>query len=87
MKHAKNKLTLAGFIISLGCLLIIGCSSVEPYEYHDDAETMSGPGLITGEEGEKTIFRIPAESEKQAEEAQAGDTIKEAPESERIFQP
>jgi len=87
MKHTIMNFAIMGFITALSCIFMIGCSSVEPYEYQDEAETMSGPGLITGEEGEKTIFRIPAESEKQAEDVQAGETPKEFPESERIIQP
>lgn len=88
MKYPLIRLALVGFILALGCILMTACSSMEPYEYHDEAEEgMSGPGLITGEEGEKTIFSIPADPKDQPEDAQAEDTPKEAPESERMIQP
>jgi len=39
-----------------------GCSSMQPYQYKDPNEEMPGPGLISGETGEKTIFRLPGTS-------------------------
>ena len=39
----------------------VGCSSMEPYTVDNEAEGMKpGSGLLTGETGEKTIFKIPA---------------------------
>ena len=87
MKLSMIKIGIVVFAIALGFGIMAGCSSMEPYEYKDEAEEMEGRGLITGEEGEKTIFRIPADSKNQTEETQAADTNKEVPESERIIQP
>jgi len=79
---------VAGLAIVVGIGLISACSSMEPYEYQSEGDEMkSGPGLITGEDGEAVIFRIPDKSKDQKEEPQAADTNKEAPESERMIQP
>ena len=60
---------------------------MEPVEYQDEAEEMPGPGLLTGEDGEAVLFRLPDDSKAPPEDVQAGDPTKEAPESERMIQP
>lgn len=55
-----------GLILML-CLMLglAGCAAApEPYEYKPDNELKQGPGLFSGEEGEFTIFRIPAEADQ-----------------------
>jgi hypothetical protein len=86
-KKLLMKLVLVGLCFLTGIGFVAGCSSVEPYEYKDEAEEMPGPGLFTGEDGEAVIFRIPADSEGQPEDAQASDTPEQTPESERMIQP
>ena len=87
MKNAMIKLMLVGLAIALAFGFAVGCSSVEPFEYHDAAEVKPGPGLLTGEDGEAVLFRIPADPQDQPEDAQAKETAKQAPEAERMIQP
>ena len=57
-----------------------GCSSMEPYEYKQEADAeMSSPGLLTGEEGEKVIFKIPKESKDETDQSKAEDDSKDSP--------
>jgi len=86
MKSAMIKIAVIGLTVALGGGVMSGCASMEPYEYHDEAESKKGPGLLTGEDGEAVLFRIPADPEEQPEDVQAEDAT-EAPESERMIQP
>ena len=49
-------------LIGMICLMIglAGCAA-EPFKFKPDNELKPGPGVFSGEEGEFTIFRIPAE--------------------------
>ena len=83
MKYTIIKLSILGLIIALGVGFMAGCASMESYEYKNEADgQMQGPGLITGEQGEKTIFRIPNKSKDQPDESQAPDVSKETPKHE-----
>jgi len=82
-KYPFTKIAIVVFAIALGAGFSTGCSSMEPTDYHDEAEDgMSGPGLITGEEGEKVIFRVPADPKDQPEETNTSGTPEETPKSE-----
>lgn len=83
MKYTFIKLSIVGLIIALGVGFTTGCASMESYEYKNEAdEQMSGPGLISGEKGEITIFRIPDKSKDQPDESQAPDASKKTPKHE-----
>jgi hypothetical protein len=86
-KKLLTKLVLVGLCLLMGIGFMAGCSSVEPFEYKDEAEEKPGPGLLTGEDGEAVIFRIPADSKEQPEAAKTEETTKDVPESERMIQP
>ena len=47
-------LRVAVLIMSLG--LATACSNVEPFEYTPANEMKPGPGLLSGEDGEFTLF-------------------------------
>lgn len=67
-------------IIAIGVGFTAGCASWKPYEYKNEADgQMSGPGLISGEKGEMTIFRIPDKSKDQPDESQVPKASKETP--------
>ncbi len=59
---------------------------MEPVEYQDEAEELPGPGLLTGEDGEAVLFRIPDDSKAPPGDSQTEDATKETPESERMIQ-
>jgi len=41
-----------------------GCAvTPEPFEYQPDNESKKGPGLLSGEDGEFTIYRQPIKAE------------------------
>jgi hypothetical protein len=65
-----KKLSIVCLIFALGVGFTAGCASMKPYDYKNEAdEQKSGPGLISGEKGEMTIFRIPDKS-KESEKTQ-----------------
>lgn len=48
-------------------LVVAACGAYKPYEYHDERETMQGPGLFSGEDGVFTVYgRKAAEPPDQA---------------------
>ena len=64
MKRLIKKLSIVCLIFALGVAFTAGCSSMKPYDYKNEADELkSGPGLISGEKGELTIFSIPDESQ------------------------
>ena len=80
MKCTIKKLSIVCLIIALGVGFTVGCASMKPYDYKNEAdEQKSGPGLISGEKGELTIFRIPDKSKNQADESQTPEASKETP--------
>ena len=79
VKYMIKKLSIICFIFALGIGFTAGCSSMKPYDYKNEADEMkTGPGLISGEKGEMTIFRIPDESKDQADESQTPEASKKA---------
>ena len=87
-KKLITTLVLGGLCFLMGIGFVAGCSSVEPYEYENEADEIKpGPGLFTGEDGEAVIFHIPAEPQNQPANDQTQEITKEAPEAERIIQP
>jgi hypothetical protein len=71
-----KKLSIMCLIFALGVGLTVGCSSMKPYDYKNEAdEQKSGQGLISGEKGEITIFRIQDKS-KESEKTQSSTQIK-----------
>ncbi len=51
-------------LIGMICLMIVLAScAAEPFKFKPDNELKPGPGVFSGEEGEFTIFRIPAEED------------------------
>ena len=80
MKCMIKKLSIVCLMFALGVGFTAGCSSMKPYDYKNEADELkSGPGLISGEKGEMTIFRIPDESKDQPDESKASKASKEAP--------
>ena len=60
------KLLLVGLMLVAMSGMVVGCASVEPYAYKHEADSeMTGPGLLTGEAGEKVIFSIKDEPKQQ----------------------
>jgi hypothetical protein len=87
-KNMIIKLAVVGLSLLVGFGFIVGCSSMEPYDYQNEADEMKpGPGLLTGEDGEAVLFRIPADSKEKPQETTTEEATKEAPESERMIQP
>ena len=81
VKCMIKKLSIMCLIFALGVGFTVGCSSMKPYDYKNEADEMkSGPGLISGEKGEMTIFRIPDKSKEQSDESQAPKASKKTPE-------
>ena len=81
VKCMIKKLSIMCLIFALGVGFTVGCSSMKPYDYKNEADEMkSGPGLISGEKGEMTIFRIPNKSKEQSDESQAPKASKKTPE-------
>jgi hypothetical protein len=80
MKYMIKKLSIACLIFALGVGLTAGCASMKPYDYKNEAdEQKSGPGLISGEKGEITIFRIQDKSKEQVDESQTPEASNENP--------
>jgi hypothetical protein len=80
MKCMIKKLSIVCLIFALGVGFTAGCASMKPYDYKNEAdEQKSGPGLISGEKGEMTIFRIPDKSKDQPDESKAPKASKETP--------
>jgi hypothetical protein len=80
MKYMIKKLSIACLIFALGVGFTAGCASMKPYDYKNEADELkSGPGLISGEKGEMTIFRIPDKSKEQADESQTPEASEETP--------
>lgn len=65
MKKRLVFLTMAGIA---GVMLIMGCAKPRPFEYHPSTEIPEGPGLLSGEKGEFTIY----DSKKRRETNDAG---------------
>ena len=42
-------------LLVAGVAWLVGCSGAQPMEYHSLSEIPPGPGLFTGESGEKKI--------------------------------
>ncbi len=83
MKYPIIKLAVLGLTLALGIGFWAGCSSMEPYEYKQEAdEEMPGPGLLTGEDGEAVIFRIPDKSQDKPDEPQKQSAPEETPKNE-----
>ena len=79
-KYMIKKLSIACLIFALGVGFTVGCSSTKPYNYKNEADELKlGPGLISGEKGEITIFRIPDKSKEQVDESQTPEASKETP--------
>ena len=49
---SKIRFVILSILLAAG---ITGCAGIEPMQYHDDRESMKGPGLFTGEKGEFTV--------------------------------
>ena len=80
MKYMIKKLSIACLIFALGVGFTVGCSSIKPYDYKNEADELkSGPGIISGEKGEITIIRIPDKSKDQADESQTPEASKKTP--------
>ncbi len=56
-------------ILSVVLLLFIitGCKAPEPFEYHPENETKSGPGLFSGEDGSFNIYSKPDDGDRAGE--------------------
>jgi len=55
MSHIWQKLR---FLLILGCLSILGCSSWEPLDSGTVADDIpEGPGVFSGEDGEFVIYK------------------------------
>ena len=81
VKCKIKKLSIMCLIFALGVGFTVGCSSMKPYDYKNEADEMkSGPGLISGEKGEITIFRIPDKSKEQSDESQTPEASKKTSE-------
>jgi hypothetical protein len=66
--------SVMGLVLVAAVVMTVGCSSMQPYTVENEAEgMMPGPGLLTGETGEKTIFSVPAKSGEVDEKATAED--------------
>jgi hypothetical protein len=50
----------AASLLAGACLLFTlqACSSYKPFQYHDERESLPGPGLFSGEDGEFILFRM-----------------------------
>ena len=73
-KFRKLLPSLLGLVLVAAVAMTVGCSSIEPYTVENEAEGMQpGPGLLTGDTGEKTIFSLPAKSGEPTEKAKAVD--------------
>jgi hypothetical protein len=80
VKCMIKKLSIMCLIFALGVGFTVSCASMKPYDYKNEADELkSGPGLISGEKGEITIFRIPDKSKDQADESQTPEASKKAP--------
>jgi hypothetical protein len=80
VKCMIKKLSIMCLIFALGVGFTAGCSSMKPYDYKNEADGQkSGPGLISGEKGEITIFRIPDKSKEQSDESQTSEASKKTP--------
>lgn len=44
-------------LVLAAVLAVAACGTYQPYEYVDTNDTITGPGLFTGEDGEWVIFR------------------------------
>jgi len=55
---------MVSYIIIINVILvwlIMGCQSREPFEYHPENESKSGPGLFSGEDGSFNLYSKPEE--------------------------
>lgn len=83
MKRMIKKLSIVCLIFALGVGFTAGCASMKPYDYKNEAdEQKSWTGLISGEKGEITIFRIPDKSKDQADDSQTTEASKKNPKHE-----
>ena len=56
------------FILLLASVLLAGCGG-QAYEYHSSNETMEGPGLLSGEDGEMYLIRAKKKATDSEDEA------------------
>jgi hypothetical protein len=59
----KNLSILKGAAALAAAAVVVSCSAYQPYDYHDERETMQGPGLFSGPDG---VFRIYGPQDPQA---------------------
>ncbi|MFH2060520.1 MAG: SHOCT domain-containing protein [Pseudomonadota bacterium] len=72
MKYTLIKLYIVGLILTLGAGYTTGCASKKSFDYTPVSdEMMSGPGLISGQQGDITVFRIPDKPKGKTDESPA----------------
>jgi len=89
MKNSAFTLILVGIV---GFTLVLGCADAKPFKYHSGNEIPEGPGVLTREKGEFTIYDSNKKQPAAIEQAQpvsatpAPATVPEEGEAFRQFQ-
>ena len=68
----------SGGAAAFAAALLCGCSGWESFDYHETSNIPEGPGLISGEKGGWTIFRIEEKKKKPKSEPKPGKTDEQA---------
>ncbi len=66
MPNLKRTTVVCATVLTVAFLC--GCSGWEEIDYHDNSEIPQGPGLISGNKGGWTIFRVEEKTPRKQEE-------------------
>ena len=73
-KYGPRGLILRGCAAALTVALLSACSGWEPIDYHETSNIPQGSGLVSGEKGGWTIFRVKEKKRKpESEETAEGE--------------
>ena len=60
------------FILFLASILLAGCGG-QAYDYHSSQDSMEGPGLLSGDDGEIYLIRAKKKVPESEDETVAGE--------------
>ena len=67
----KKRVILLSLVWMAGFVMILGCANSKPFKYHSGNEIPEGPGLLSREKGEFTIYDSTKKASAPAKEEKA----------------